>query len=443
MYADTFQTIDGCDSVRMINLTVDDQIETSELISICSGQSYQGYSTAGIYVDTFMSAFGCDSIRQLQLDITDPVLMLDISICHGETYLGYNQAGIYEDTLPGSFNVCDTLRQLTLNVLPIIESLYSKSICSGQSFEGYFTSGTYMDTFQTAEGCDSVRILQLIVSDTIITASIVDICFGQSYEGYSLPGFYVDTFQSSAGCDSLRQLSLQIEVPEKHIMAEICAGQHFEQYSSSGTYFDTLPGISGNCDTLRELNLIVDPAQIIQVDQVICDGESYLGYSQAGIYWDTLTTLDGCDSVRELHLQTMNPITNTVQASICEQVLTDYSQPGIYIDTFISVEGCDSVVRYVIDDAGLYIPNVFSPNDDGINDVFTVYPYPAEELKVEYFAIFDRFGDMVYETKKWPILWLGKDRNGKLFQPSVFAYVLIYLCGDERIVEHGDVTLVK
>ena len=350
---------------------------------------------------------------------------------------------MFEDTLAGKVNECDTLRQLSLTVLPVIESMMTTSICTGQSFEGYTSSGIYSDTFQTADGCDSVRILELIVTDILISSHNISICFGQSFEGYADPGFYVDTFQSSFGCDSIRQLTLQIELPEKHIMAEICAGQILEQHNISGTYLDTIKGAAGECDTLRELNLIVHPAQVFQLDEVICDGESYLGYSQAGIFLDTLTTADGCDSIRELHLQTLNPATQTTHASICEQVLTNYHQPGTYIDTLISYLGCDSIVRIVIDDAGLYIPNVFSPNDDGINDVFTVYPYPVSELNIEYFSIFDRFGDMVYETENWPIIWLGQDNNGKLFQPAVFAYVLIYHCGQKQSIRHGNITLVK
>ncbi len=396
MYSDTFQTIDGCDSVRILNLIVDTQIETSEIVSICTGQTYQGYSMAGMYIDTFTSAYGCDSIRQLLLDITDPVIQLTISICKGETYLGYSQTGVYEDTLKGTLNECDTLRFLSLTVLPIIESMSSQSIC-----------------------------------------------FGQSYEGYTTAGVYVDTFLTALGCDSLRKLALNVDSPQKQVIAEICAGQQYEQYSQSGIYLDTIPGTMGDCDTLRELNLTVLPVLRSQIDQIICDGDNYLGHSQAGIFVDTLTTILGCDSIRELRLQKLDPIMNTLTTSICDQELTNYTQPGVYFDTLVSYQGCDSLLRFVIEDAGLYIPNVFSPNGDGINDVFTVFPYPVTEFKIEYFGIFDRFGDMVYETKAWPIVWSGQDHNGQLFQPAVFAYVLIYRCTDQEVIQHGNITLIK
>jgi|GEM_PF-1068143 len=443
MYADTFQTVDGCDSVRMLNLTVDDQIETSELVSICSGQTYQGYSMAGIYVDTFTSVFGCDSIRQLELIITDPMLLLEISICQGDTYLGHTQPGIYQDTLQGTLLECDTIRHLTLTVLPIIESMNAKSICSGQSLEGYSVSGIYIDTFQTAGGCDSVRILDLQVSNVIMASINKEICFGQSFEGYADPGIYADTFSSVFGCDSIRQLTLTVNAPEKHLIIEICAGQIFESYTQTGIYLDTILGVAGSCDTLREINLTIEPPATTVVNQTICEGEIFLGYSQPGTYIDTLLTSAGCDSIRQLHLVRLDAVMTTMTSSICDQILPQYNQPGVYIDTFVSYRGCDSIQRTVIEDAGLYIPNVFSPNDDGVNDVFTVFPYPDVELGIEYFAIFDRFGDMVYETTSWPIIWKGTDHDGKKFQPAVFAYVLKYYCNNKTEIKHGDITLVK
>ncbi len=115
----------------------------------------------------------------------------------------------------------------------------------------------------------------------------------------------------------------------------------------------------------------------------------------------------------------------------------------MYVDTFISVTNCDSVRIGHLEGSLVYIPNVFSPNDDGINDVFTLTLFPAASLELEYFAIFDRFGDMVYETTSWPVIWKGDNGSGDRFQPGVFAYVFIYYCGKLKLVEHGDITLVK
>jgi len=50
---------------------------------------------------------------------------------------------------------------------------------------------------------------------------------------------------------------------------------------------------------------------------------------------------------------------------------------------------------------------------------------------------------MVYETDDWPIKWNGRRRNGMSYNPGVFAYVLVYYCGDKKITETGDITIVR
>ena len=175
----------------------------------------------------------------------------------------------------------------------------------------------------------------------------------------------------------------------------------------------------------------------------ICYGESFEGYSESGVYVDTLITNNGCDSIRTILLTTIPPIYNEIHASACDVNAPSDLSPGVYIDTIMASNGCDSIRTLQLSGAKVYIPNVFSPNLDGINDVFTITVFPDQDFNVEYFGIFDRFGDMVYENTKWPITWHGHDHDGKLFQPGVFAYIFIYRCGGQQVIERGDVTILK
>jgi len=443
MYSDTFQAVDGCDSVRMLMLTVDEQIETFDSKVICQGEVYEGYSLPAMYVDTFVSVGGCDSIRHLNLQINTPVLFQNVTICNGDNYLGHSQTGTYMEIVPGNGNDCDTSLTLQLIVLPAISNIISANICEGQNFEGYTTMGMYVDTFQTASGCDSIRTLNLSVQVVIQSTLDVSICDGQSFEGYTVMGMYVDTFQTALGCDSIRILNLSSgDVIQSALDISICTGNFFEGHGQSGIYQDTFIS-AGGCDSIRRLNLTVFPAALARIDQVICHGEAFMGHSETGVYMDTLTTNAGCDSINELHLEKLDEISSSFSFGLCDGESPYHLPPGQYADTLISFRGCDSIVSISIGDATLYIPNVFSPNQDGINDEFTLFPYPQTSMDIEYFAIFDRFGDMAYETTKWPIIWKGDDRKGHLFQPAVFAYVLIYNCSDERIVKHGNITLSK
>lgn len=285
---------------------------------------------------------------------------------------------------------------------------------------------------------------ECVRSDTITQIIEATICQGDNFEGYSTSGIFTNYFISIDGCDSTRILDLIVSpyvFASKYI--SICSGQTFGPYNQTGTYTDTLSGQQGSCDTVRTINLYIQPLVTTSVDEVICAGENFDGYTESGIYIDTLVSFLGCDSVRELHLEKLDAISIATIASACDETNIFHHPPGQYLDTLISSRGCDSIVLLTVDDLSLYIPNVFSPNEDGINDEFKLYSYPESTLDIKYFGIFDRFGNMAYETTEWPVLWKGDDRKGKQYQPAVFTYVLVYNCGGGNKVEHGDITLTK
>jgi gliding motility-associated-like protein len=412
-------------------------------MTICPGESYHGYSLAGMYVDTFLTIHGCDSIRQLELIVAMPQLDLEAIICNGSSYLGYTSSGVFTDVLPGSQEECDTIRTLTLIVTDMLMSHINASICAGELFEGYTTTGIYIDTFISDAECDSIRTLHLTVHDIATTSLDHSICHGEIYEGYNTDGVFIDTFQAITGCDSIRILNLSVGIIQQVVDATICNGHSYETYTLPGEYVDTIPAIAGLCDTLRTLNLSVASIPWTTIYQVICDGDSYEGYTQTGIYIDTLSSIGGCDSIHEIRLEKLDPIHSMEIVPVCDADISYGLPAGIYIDTLLSIRGCDSVRTITVEGASLYIPNVFSPNDDGINDIFTIPAYPDMDLDMDYFAIFDRYGDMVYKTVSWPVAWKGDDASGDRFQPGVFAYLLIYFCGNQKLVEYGNITLVK
>jgi len=74
--------------------------------------------------------------------------------------------------------------------------------------------------------------------------------------------------------------------------------------------------------------------------------------------------------------------------------------------------GYDTVFVQVFDGPTYYVPNAFSPNGDGLNDLFI--PTPVNIVKTEYFRVFNRWGKMMFETNEWRKGWdgryMGKDQ---------------------------------
>ncbi|MFN8310422.1 MAG: gliding motility-associated C-terminal domain-containing protein [Chitinophagales bacterium] len=88
----------------------------------------------------------------------------------------------------------------------------------------------------------------------------------------------------------------------------------------------------------------------------------------------------------------------------------------------------------------LYIPNAFSPNADGANDIFEVY---TKGLRYENLQIFDRWGELIFETEDPKRGWDGTFK-GVSMEPGVYVYQLhlVYNDGYETH-QTGSITLIK
>jgi gliding motility-associated-like protein len=89
---------------------------------------------------------------------------------------------------------------------------------------------------------------------------------------------------------------------------------------------------------------------------------------------------------------------------------------------------------------GLYMPNSFTPNGDGINDLFRVPPGSAFHL--EEFSIFDRWGNKVFATRDIAKGWDGKYKNEML--PGTYLYFITGkdLYGKDAVIK-GTVALIR
>jgi gliding motility-associated-like protein len=427
---------------RTVCATEEPVVSTLDIV-ICQGQAYDGYTTEGFYTDTLTSYLGCDSIRSLHLQVADPLQSFqDSVICPGQSYEGYAQPGMYIDTFITSSG-CDSVRTLLLS-MSIPESFQQHEICSGGEYDGYTQPGVYTDTIFGMPGeCDTLRHLTLSVAPPIQFSLTHRLCPGDDYFGHTTPGVYIDTFSTTGGCDSIRTVVLSVIVPEVYVEHDICSGGQFEGYTQPGIYVDTLAGMASDCDTIRHLTLTVSPPIVSSFSQQACDGMDYFGYTVSGTYTDTLSTAEGCDSIRTVVLEVILPVETLIEAEICDTDTHGYTHPGTYVDTLTSTSGCDSIRTFQIQGSIVYVPNVFSPNNDQINDVFEVTSYPEEEMELISFTIFDRWGNMVHHSTTGPVQWDGKGNNGTLFNPGVFTYVMILSCGNKQIHYDGSITLVR
>ena len=157
--------------------------------AICEGSAYteNGFnvSEAGTYTQNLQTINGCDSIVTLTLTV-NPVesTTLSVTICDGTTYTenGFNvsEAGTYTQNLQ-TVNGCDSIVTLNLTINPTYNITIDASINEGETYEenGFSESeaGTYVHTLQSEFGCDSVITLNLTVNSSLndVVANAVEV----------------------------------------------------------------------------------------------------------------------------------------------------------------------------------------------------------------------------------------------------------------------------
>ena len=140
----------------------------------------------------------------------------------------------------------------------------------------------------------------------------------------------------------------------------------------------------------------------------------------------------------------------TLSCDSCADPIGSMIHTTTYVITVTSDFGCkasDSVTIFMSCNVGqLFIPNTFTPNGDGENDVF--YPRGSGVSIIKSFRIYNRWGNLLFEHMNFQIndinsAWDGS-YNGSSPRPDVYVYVIDAVCATgEPIFIKGDVTIVK
>jgi gliding motility-associated-like protein len=196
--------------------------------------------------------------------------------------------------------------------------------------------------------------------------------------------------------------------------------------TKSGIYAIRLE--SGKCKTAKTVKVkIVDfPKPILPPDSTYCYGTAFkaaLGKNFENIFWDK------------------KPFNDTL---LIRDSGKHFYQATYSLDKDCMVKGDIQVTFKKCGDLpeGIYVPNIFSPNGDTNNDFFQAFP--IKEITIRALLIYDRWGNLIYQTSEAPFRWNG-EIFGKAAQQSVYTYRLDYydLRTDSDKVKRGDVMLIR
>jgi gliding motility-associated-like protein len=477
-YQVTLKNIAGCDSIASLVLVVNSNIASTANKAICSNElpyswNGQSYTAAGNYTVTLTSASGCDSIATLNLVVNDVLSSIEnVSVCESKlpyTWNGqpYSDAGMYKLTFKSSAG-CDSTVTLNLAVKPAVSSTNTVSVCSNQlpySWNGqtYTAAGTYKVTLTSVYGCDSVATLDLTVVQTIKgTVDSTTVCANiLPYQWNSItissPGTYTTTLQSAGGCDSVATLvvtTTPVATAKVTGGNPICTGSSttisisltgtapWTLVYSDGTATHTISGIMTSPYTMTVSPVVTTTYTLQSVSDVKCFNTSLNSSVTVTV---TQSTLPGMrysnvtatpNVAKQLSARDMGNGYTYSWAPPVGLNFTDIRTPVFrydrsveYLITLSTGNGCKIVdtLRVLVTSSApairssLHVPNSWSPNNDGHND--KLFPLTINMKELYYFRIFNRWGQLMFETNKLNEGWDGMF-NGKPQIQDVYTWTV-------------------
>lgn len=424
-----------------------------------------GASGAGVYSVTVTDHNGCTDSAQTNVVVRPKPISLASSnspICEGEDIALQASGGAhYHWSGPEHFS--STLQN------PVIH-LSTTAM-----------SGSYVVTITDAQGCTATTSIQVVISGAI-NASISangPVCEGDTIRLASMGGTsYLwrgpNGFSSPLQNPKIGPAGLQ----------------------NNGSYTLVVTDQSG-CSASRSISIAVNPKPhaVIQGDSVICEGEyAILKTPNSGkLLWNTGSTMDSfqmklltsgifylevteqnCKDTVSHHIRvkpspqvmvtadkftassgeniqlTASGATTYLWDSNSSLSCLDCADPSINLTTTTDfcvegeLDGCSNEVCITIrveDDCVISLPNIFTPNDDGFNDIWCSLGLDC--IQSQSLSIYDRWGNLIYTTAGKEVCWHPSTTNPNL-QSQVLTYVLHILFNDQKDqFMTGSITLIK
>lgn len=247
-----------------------------------------------------------------------------------------------------------------------------------------------------------------VIPPAIANAGLNDtICLGESAQ---LSGSGGDTYswQPSTGLNNV-SISNPVATPNTTTSYTVNAsnGGQCVSVDTVTVYVNSIPGVNAGNDTLINIG-----------DPLVLNGSG-----QGTLIWSE----DG----------------STLSCYACAYPSASPETSANYYLLVTDVNGCknnDTVFVEVSNEQAIYIPNSFSPNGDGLNDIFIAKGYGVKEIQM---MIFDRWGEKVFDSKNTGKGWDGTFK-GDVVKQDVYVYSITaipYL--GAKIRRKGIVTVIK
>jgi len=347
------------------------------------------------------------------------------------------------------------------------------NLSSGMYYYRYLLAGASVNLQN--EKCrvnSNVKIVNVIPKEYMVYDTL---CNGLTYslgdQEVGTTGVYTDSLVNYIGCDSIVTLDLTI-VEDLGIEADFelkdpsCADLQDGSISINEIRNGTAP-IDIYVDGQLSLNMgaldaiSTEPHFYQFVDRYGCDGDTIVSLGNPTPFdidlgLDTLIALGQSITI---NIDASHPINSydwspdgAVNCSMNCNSLEFLPLESLALSlTATSEDGCvaSDVIFITVDKVRkVYFPNAISPNDDGINDRFTIYGDQPNVAEIVSFQIYDRWSNLIFEQNNFQsgdsdLGWDGKYK-GNVVDSGVYVYVASIRFIDNELVKYsGDISVFR
>lgn len=354
-------------------------------------------------------------------------------------------------------------------------------VVNGKIYDVNNPTGT--EYIQSKNGCDSIVYVNLFYSPSSTQNIYYDGCEGDNYSvqvngtiyNESNP-FGTEMMTTSKGCDSIVYINLKYSKSySKIIEYKGCKGDDYSIKINDNIYSEQNPigieimeSITG-CDSIIYVDLTFSDIYISNITYRGCENDGYHikvngnTYNQNNPKGTEIILSDiSCDTLLNIDLFYGSIDTSFINYDGCQgdgftievngkKYSENINKGTEYLTNYF---GCDSIVKVDLkfkdcekihnELCKLFIPNIFSPDQDGWNDNFLVKFNEYCEIMEFQISIFDRWGNKLFYSTDKEFLWDGRTKGNKLVLPGVYTYLIRYVTifKKEKIIS-GDITVIR
>jgi gliding motility-associated-like protein len=386
----------------------------------------------------------------------DPVNIISWSVSNGVT--GSGTPIIVNFALPGTYTVrlvtgtiygCyDTAYHfIRINPTPNVTTNNNLNLCLGNTVQ-LITTGASQYLWSPSQGLSCNNCPNPIASPTTTTA-------------------YVVRGMNTFGCNGYDTVVISVIQPIKVTVSSgdsICIGKSVQLMASGASKYLWTPSIGLSATNIP--NPVATPTSTITYKVVGYD--NYNCFTDTGYVTVAVGLYPTVNLGSDLSLSTGTQLTlnstiqngpirdwlwtpsNNLSCNTCPKPVATIKENVTYIVKATTYYGCSALdtikIKVFCEGSQVFIPNTFTPDGDGLNDIMMVRGTGI--LTVKSFRIFNRWGAIVFERNNFPpnntaYGWDGKV-TGKPVPPDVFVYTAEVICDNGTpYIFKGNITIIK